>query len=273
MDEMTLQTIRLNNGRCLPILGLGTFKCPAEAIRFGLACGYRHLDTAAYYGSEELVGQCIKECGLKRENIFVTSKVWNEDQGYEKTLRACETSLRKLQSDYLDAYLIHWPVTNLRLETWKALLKLYESGKCLSIGVSNFNIRHLEELLPTGAVVPAINQFEFSPFNYRKALVDYCHQKGITPIAYAPLARGYKIDHENIRLVANRHKKSAAQIILRWVVEHGMGFVFKSTREEHILENSKVFDFSLTAEDKNLLGCLNEDHYTVRPDFIPDKWL
>lgn len=273
MQSHPTPVIHLNNGLQIPILGLGTYKCPPEAILFGLNCGYRHLDTAAYYFSEEIVGQSFRESGLRREEVFITSKVWNDDQGYEKTLRACETSLRKLGVDYLDAYLIHWPVTNLRLETWKALLKLYESGNCLSIGVSNFNQRHLEELLPTSAVVPAINQFEFSPFNYRKSLVDFCHQKGIAPVAYAPLARGHNNDHANIQQVAARHGKTPAQVIIRWVIQHGMGVVFKSTRPQHILENSKVFDFHLTDEDMQLLGSLNEDYYTVRPDFIPDRWL
>ena len=254
----------LNNGVRIPRLGLGVYQsAPGQttkkAVGYALKIGYRHIDTARIYGNESDVGAAIRESGIKREDIFVTTKLWNGDQGYETAFNAGNESLKRLGLKYLDLYLIHWPVQNARAESWKALVQLLKDGKCRSIGVSNYTVRHLTELLEGSDVVPAVNQVEFSPFLYQKQLLDYCEKKTIQVEAYSPLTQGDKLNHPAIQHIAKRHNKTPAQIMIRWGLEHKLVTIPKSVHEERIRENAQVFDFHLTAEDMRSLDSLNEN--------------
>ena len=238
-------TLRLNNGVEIPRLGLGTFRTESgltaqNAVRWALETGYRHFDTAAAYGNEQDVGLAVAQSGIPREQVFITTKVANDSHGYQTALDACEASLKRLGMDYIDLYLIHWPVRELRGQTWKALLKLYEQGKCRAIGVSNYTIRHLEELLPTTPLPPATNQVEINPFLYRKELMDYCHSRGIPLTAYCPLARALKLDDPRLVALAARYQKTPAQLAIRWSLQHGMIVIPKSVHRERILENGRI---------------------------------
>ena len=257
-------TVKLNNNVRIPILGLGVYQTPPgrvtqNAVKFALSDGYRHVDTARIYGNEADVGEAVRKSGVPREQLFVTTKLWNADQGYDSTLRACEASLKRLGFDYLDLYLIHFPVPETRRESWKAMKTLLGKGKCRAIGVSNFTIPHLEDLLGEHELVPAVNQVEFHPFLYQKELLEHCQRKGIQVEAYSPLARGEKLKHPRITALATRYSKSPAQLMIRWGLQHGLVVIPKSTREERIRENSQVFDFEISAEDMRSLDSLNED--------------
>jgi diketogulonate reductase-like aldo/keto reductase len=257
-------TVKLNNNVRMPILGLGVYQTPPgrvtqNAVKFALTVGYRHVDTARIYGNEADVGEALRKSGLPREELFVTTKLWNSDQGYDSTPRACEASLKRLGLDYLDLYLIHFPVPETRKESWKAMETLLQKGKCRAIGVSNFTIPHLEDLLETHEVIPAVNQVEFHPFLYQKELLEYCQRKGIQVEAYSPLARGERIKHPRITALATKYSKTPAQLMLRWGLQHGLVVIPKSTGEERIRENRKVFDFEISAEDMKSLDSLNED--------------
>jgi diketogulonate reductase-like aldo/keto reductase len=257
-------TVKLNNDVRIPILGLGVYQTPPgrvtqNAVKFALSVGYRHVDTARIYGNEADVGEAVRKSGVPREQLFVTTKLWNGDQGYDSTLRACEASLKRLGFDYLDLYLIHFPVPETRKESWKAMKMLLEKGECRAIGVSNFTIPHLEDLLEEHALTPAVNQIEFHPFLYQKELLEYCQRKGIQVEAYSPLARGEKMEHPRLTAVAAKYSKSPAQLMIRWSIQHGLVVIPKSTREERISENSQVFDFEISADDMRSLDSLNED--------------
>jgi len=257
-------TVKLNNNVRIPILGLGVYQTPPgsvtqNAVKFALSVGYRHVDTARIYGNEADVGEAVRKSGVHREQLFVTTKLWNADQGYDSTLRACEASLKRLGLDYLDLYLIHFPVPETRKESWKAMNTLLEKGKCRAVGVSNFTIPHLEDLLEEHELVPAVNQVEFHPFLYQKELLEYCQRKGIQVEAYSPLARGEKLKHPRLTAVAAKYSKSPAQLMIRWSIQHGLVVIPKSTREERIRENSQVFDFEISADDMRSLDSLNED--------------
>jgi diketogulonate reductase-like aldo/keto reductase len=268
-------TIRLNNGVEIPRLGLGVFRASRgqethEAVSHALAQGYRHIDTARVYGNERDVGAAIRDSGIPRSEIFVTTKLWNDDQGYDSTLRACERSLKELGLEYVDLYLEHWPVPGQRLESWRAMEKLLAEGKCRAIGVSNFQKRHLEELLRNAKVVPSVNQVEFSPFLYQQELLRYCEGQGITMEAYSPLTKGQRLGHPTLGEVARRHSKTPAQVLIRWCLQHGLIVIPKSTRAERIRENSDVFGFELSAEDMRALDGLNEDlHTSWDPTDVP----
>jgi diketogulonate reductase-like aldo/keto reductase len=256
-------TIPLNTGASIPRIGLGVFQAKAggetrAAVRSALTLGYRHIDTAKIYGNERDVGQAIAESGIPREEIFVTTKLWNSDHGYETTLRACRESLTKLGLSYLDLYLIHWPVPEARRETWRAMLKLQEEGLCRAVGVSNYMIRHLEEVLSSSPVVPAVNQVELSPFLYRKELIDFCNARGIVVEAYSPLTKGRRLGHPAIVAAAKKYGRTPAQILIRWALEHGLVVLPKSTKPERIRENAAVFDFEIEAEDLRILDGLDE---------------
>jgi diketogulonate reductase-like aldo/keto reductase len=257
-------TLKLNNNVRMPILGLGVYQTPPgrvtqNAVKFALSVGYRHVDTARIYGNEADVGQAVHQSGITREALFVTTKLWNSDQGYDSTLRACEASLKRLGMDYLDLYLIHFPVPETRKESWKAMETLLQKGKCRAIGVSNFTIPHLEDLLETHEVIPAVNQVEFHPFLYQKELLEYCQRKGIQVEAYSPLARGERFKHPRITALATKYSKTPAQLMLRWGLQHGLVVIPKSTGEERIRENSQVFDFEISGDDMRSLDSLNED--------------
>jgi len=256
-------TVRLNNQVQMPILGLGVYQTPPgrvtqNAVKYALTVGYRHIDTARIYGNEADVGEAIRESGVPRKDLFVTTKLWNSDQGYDSTLRACEASLKRIGLDYLDLYLIHFPVSETRGESWKAMETLLEKGKCRSIGVSNLTIGHLEELLGEYEVTPAVNQVEFHPFLYQKELLEYCQTKGIQVEAYSPLARGERFKHPRIISLATKYSKTPAQLMIRWGIQQRLVVIPKSTREERIRENSQVFDFDISDDDMRSLDSLNE---------------
>jgi methylglyoxal/glyoxal reductase len=259
--------VTLRGGVEMPILGLGVWQSQPgaetrNAVLAALRAGYRLVDTARAYRNEEDVGAAIRESGVPRSEVFVTTKLWNSDHGYDRTLRACDESIARLGVDRLDLYLVHWPVEGLRHETWRAMERILADGKARAIGVSNYMIRHLDELLARAKVVPAVNQVELSPFLYPQDLVRYCEDKGIVLEAYSPLTRGLRLTHPAIVAVAEKHRKSAAQVLIRWALEHRFVVLPKSVRRERIAENAAVFDFALDAEDLRALDGLDEGLHT-----------
>ncbi|MFW6261771.1 MAG: aldo/keto reductase [Spirochaetota bacterium] len=271
---MNLQSrVKLNNGVEIPWVGLGVFqsepgKTTQQAVEWALELGYRHIDTAALYGNEESVGLGLKASGIPRDEVFVTTKVWNTDQGYDKALAAFDASMKKLQLDSVDLYLIHWPMNGTRLETWKALEKLYQDGRVRAIGVSNFLVHHLEELAENSGIVPAVNQVEFHPFLLQKELLDYDHEHGIRHEAWSPLTRAKLWDDPVIDEIASKHGRSRAQVLLRWDLQHGVVTIPKSVHRERIEENAKLFDFELDDGDMEKLDGLDRGE-RIGPD--PDE--
>ena len=262
-DLSIRSTVELNNGVHMPVLGLGVYQSPPgritrNAVCSALGAGYRHFDTARIYGNESDVAQAIRDSGISREEIFITTKLWNADQGFDTTLRACEASIRRMGVDHLDLYLIHFPVSQVRNESWKAMKTLLMNGKCRAVGVSNFTIRHLDELLEKTDQVPAVNQVEFHPFLYQKKLLEYCRGKKIQVEAYSPLARAEKLEHPTLGSIAAKYSKSPAQLMIRWSLQHGLVVIPKSVREERIRENSRVFDFNISEEDMHVIDSLDE---------------
>lgn len=271
-------TTTLHNGVQMPWFGLGVFKVEdgselVESVKAAIKNGYRSIDTAAIYGNETGVGQGIREAmaeyNVTREELFVTSKAWNADLGYESTLAAYETTLNKLGLDYLDLYLIHWPVEGKFQEAWRALETLYKDGRVKAIGVSNFQIHHLETLMKDAAVKPMINQVELHPQLTQKELIDYCKKQGIQIEAWSPLMQGQLLDHPVLKEIAEKHNKSIAQVILRWDLQHGIVTIPKSTKEHRIIENSNVFDFELSESELSRIDALNQN-LRVGPD--PDNF-
>ncbi|MGM5471890.1 aldo/keto reductase [Bacillus pumilus] len=259
-------TVTLNNGVEMPWFGLGVFKVEdgnqvVDAVKAAIRNGYRSIDTAAVYKNETGVGKAIKESGVKREDLFITSKVWNTDQGYDKALAAFDASLNRLGLDYLDLYLIHWPGPSAETfkDTWRALEKLYKDGKVRAIGVSNFYIQHLEELLKDAEVVPAVNQVEFHPKLTLVELRQYAKEKGIQIEAWSPLMQGKLLDHDVLKDMAARYNKSVAQVILRWDLQSGVVTIPKSINEERIKQNADIFDFELSKEDMEKIDALNNN--------------
>lgn len=252
---------KLKNGIEMPMLGFGTFKVEdgqvtVEAVKSALQQGYRHLDCAAVYGNEDSVGKGIKESGVPREEIFITSKVWNSDQGYESTLEAFEKSISRLGVDYLDLYLIHWP-KSLNKETWKALEKLYKEGKVKAIGVSNFKEHHLKELMKDAEIMPMVNQVEFHPQLAQPELLAFCKENGIQVEAWGPLMQGKIFEVELMKELAEKYNKSISQIVLRWDIQMGVVTIPKSIKPHRIKENSEIFDFEISAEDMEKISSLN----------------
>jgi len=264
-----LQSVtKLNNGVEMPWFGLGVFKVEEgrqviDAVRWAIESGYRSIDTAAIYRNEDGVGQGIREglaaTGLSREQLFVTTKVWNSDQGYASTLKAFETSLSKLGLDYVDLYLVHWPVKGKYKDTWRAMEEIYKSGRARAIGVSNFHVHHLDDLLADASVVPAVNQVEFHPLLTQKELLRYCADRGIQLEAWSPLAQGRLLNHPALQAIASKHGKTTAQVILRWDLQLGVVTIPKSIRQERIAENAQVFDFELSEEDMRAIDGLNRN--------------
>ncbi|CAH1198943.1 putative oxidoreductase YtbE [Paenibacillus plantiphilus] len=268
----------LHNGTTMPWFGLGVFKVEegaelVSAVKAAIKHGYRSIDTAAIYGNEHGVGQGIREAleetGLSREQLFVTSKVWNSDLGYESTLAAYETSLQKLGLDYLDLYLIHWPKKGLYKEAWKAMETLYADGKVKAIGVSNFQIHHLEDLMKDAKVKPVVNQVEFHPRLIQQELRAFCKKHDIQLEAWSPLMQGQLLDEPLLQEIAAKHNKTVAQVILRWDLQHGVITIPKSTKEHRISENADVFDFELTSDEVARIDSLNQN-LRVGPD--PDNF-
>jgi diketogulonate reductase-like aldo/keto reductase len=258
-------TVQLNNGVNMPWLGLGVWRVEEgvqveQSVAAAIANGYRSIDTAAVYGNEVGVGKAVRESGVKREELFLTTKVWNADQGYDSTLRAHEASLERLGLDYVDLYLVHWPVKGKYRDTWKAMVKLYEGRKVRAIGVSNHQIHHLNDIIADTGVVPAVNQVEYHPMLSQRDLLAYCKEKGIQLEAWSPLMQGNHLDHATLATLAKKHGKTPAQIVLRWDLQHGVVTIPKSTREERIRENANVFDFELSAEDMASIDAMNQNH-------------
>jgi diketogulonate reductase-like aldo/keto reductase len=251
----------LKNGVRMPWMGLGTWQTPdgtdvVNAVKWAVGAGYRSIDTAAGYGNEEGVGKGVRECGIPRDQLFVTTKVWNADHGYDSTLRAFEVSRKKLGLDVVDLYLIHWPVKGKYRETWKAFEKLYKDGRIRAIGVSNFHVHHLRALMDDCEVVPMVDQVEFHPLLSQSELRDFCSGNGIQFEAWSPLMHGH-LDSPVLESIAKRRGKSPAQVLIRWDLQHGVVTIPKSTHEGRIVENARVFDFLLSPEDMAMLDGMN----------------
>lgn len=258
-------TLDMNHGGAIPLLGLGTFRAPGDgsaraAVLAALDAGYRHVDTAAIYENEEDVGAAIRESGVPRDEIFVTTKLSRHDHGYDQALRGLDESLGRLGLDYVDLYLIHWPESDRRLESWDALARLREEGRTRAIGVSNYTPDHLAELLDHSAVVPALNQFELHPFNWRsrRDFVDACREHDIVVEGYAPLVKAKRLGDDTLERVARAHGKSTAQVLIRWALQHGIVTIPKSENPDRIRQNADVFDFALDEEQMRLLDGLDE---------------
>lgn len=260
--------LTMNDGRSIPQVGLGVYKVPdetaADVVGVALEAGYRHVDTAALYRNEVGVGRGVVASGIPREDIFVTTKVWNDRQGYDETLRAFDESLGKLRMDYVDLYLIHWPVPqqNLYLDTWRALEKLHAEGRARSIGVSNFHTHHLDRLLAESTVTPVINQVELHPRFPQKKVREYDASHGILTEAWSPLARGRLLEDEVLVAIGAKHGKSPAQVVIRWHLELGNVVIPKSVTPARIRENFQVFDFALDSEDLAAIATLNTGERT-----------
>jgi diketogulonate reductase-like aldo/keto reductase len=259
---------KLNNGVDFPYLGLGVWRAEGEnvvnAIKWAVEFGYRHIDTAAAYFNEKGVGKAIKQCGTARDELFVTTKLWNDDMRKHRQAEAFENSLKALSLDYVDLYLIHWPVENFA-ESWKILEEIYDSGRARAIGVSNFHEHHLETLFKTARVIPAVNQFECHPYLSQKPLIDYCNSKGIAPQAYCPIGgkEGSLLSNPILKKIGEKYSKSPAQISLRWNLQRDVVVIPKSVNRERIKENCAVYDFELSAEDMSEINGLNRNGRTV----------
>ncbi len=254
--------VKLNNGAEIPLLGLGTWQMNGdEAIRavdYALDIGYRLIDTASMYRNEEEIGRAVYESGIAREEIFLTTKVWPGEQGYEETIQACERSLQRLGMDYVDLYLIHWPSARQRKRTWAAMEQLNREGKARSVGVSNYGIEYLEEILTEFSIPPSVNQVEFSPYDYREELLDFCRHHGIQLEAYSPLTRGSRLGDDELVELAKKDGKTPAQVLIRWALQKGVVVIPKSSHRSRIEENSQVFDFSLSQRDMSLLDSFSQ---------------
>lgn len=256
-------TVKLNNGVEMPYFGLGTWKSYGDEVKNSvidaIKCGYKLIDTATLYQNEKEIGSAIKESGIKREDIFITSKVWNDFLGYESTLKAYDKSCKLLGTDYLDLYLIHWPVSGKYLESWKALEKIYNEGRVKAIGISNFLKVHLDKLLVEAEIIPAINQMEYHPYLIQQSLIDYCHAKGILYQAWGPLIFGKAFEEPVLKEIGKKYNKNEAQIILRWDLQKGILTIPKSTKFERIKSNSEIFDFQLSDEDMKKIDSLDRN--------------
>lgn len=278
--ENVRSTYSLKNGLEIPVVGFGTWKTPDgddayNSVSEALNAGYRHIDTAAVYGNEESVGKAIKDSGLSREDVFVTSKVWNTERGYDKTIAAYEASLEKLGMDYLDLYLIHWPAIEkqnddweeLNKESWRALMDLYKAGKVKSIGVSNFQKKHMEAL-KDAEILPMVNQIEFHPGWLQEETRELCKELGILVEAYSPNGNGKLLKDDTLLKIAEKYGKSVAQICIRWTLQHGTLPLPKSVTPEYIKENTEVFDFEISDED---MQTIDEMEYLVGVPTDPDN--
>lgn len=266
------QTLTLNNGIEMPLLGLGSYKTTDSgeadsAIRSAIRAGYRMIDTASAYKNEDIIGRAIKAASVSRKELFITSKIWNTAQRLGDIEGSFQRSLDRLGLDYVDLYLIHWPVPGCYLNTWSALEKLYASGRIRAVGVSNFTRSDLENLAQISDLVPAVNQLEIHPLNSNQELVDYCHSRGIAVQAYAPLARGAYENNMILGQIGARYGKTATQTGLRWMVQKNISVIPKSTQKEHIIDNGQIFDFALNDIEMKTIDSLNENY---RSSGIPE---
>lgn len=255
--------IALHNDVSIPQLGLGVFRTPSGAttrrvVREALALGYRHIDTARIYGNEADVAQAIRESGLPRQDVFVTTKIWNDDQGFDQTLRAAEATLLRMDFDYVDLLLLHWPVPGRRIDSWRAMERLHKSGMARAIGVSNFMPHHLREMLATCREPPSVNQIELSPFLQQRELRTFCREHGIRVAAYSPLTKGMRIHHPEVVRIANAINRTTAQVLIRWGLQHDLVVLPKSSQPARLQENLAALDFELGAEHMAALDGLEE---------------
>lgn len=269
-----MQTKTLNNGVQIPVLGLGVFqsgKDTAEAVREALNAGYRHIDTAKIYGNEADVAQGIKDSGVDRKEIFITTKLWNDDMRAHKQREAIQQSLDLLQTDYIDLYLIHWPAAGVFVESWKIMEEYYKKGVLRAIGVSNFHKQHMDELLKTAEIIPAANQIELHPYLTQETLVKENSDLGIAVECWSPIARGKVFSNETLIALAQKYGRTIPQIVLRWEIQRGLITIPKSVHKDRIIENMQVFDFELSAEDMAAISGLNRDE-RITPGSNPDTF-
>jgi diketogulonate reductase-like aldo/keto reductase len=257
----------MNDGRKIPVVGLGTWKSePGDstynAVLASINAGYRHIDTARAYDNESDVGRAVSDAGVPRDDLFITTKLWNKDQGYQTALEACEKSLARLDCGYIDLYLIHWPLKELRNDSWRAFIELQKKGLCKSIGVSNFTIDNLKELESKYGVLPAINQVEFHPYHYQKELLEYCNSKNIIIEAYSPLVHAKRMDEPRLVAISDELSKTPAQVLIRWAMQRGMVVLPKSVNQNRIIENFAVFDFEISDSIMKRLDDLDERFVT-----------
>jgi diketogulonate reductase-like aldo/keto reductase len=257
----------LSNGVEMPLLGLGVYDMyrqeAEQAVLWALETGYRLIDTASMYRNETEIGNAIRQSNIDRKEIFITTKVNNGDQGYEKTLKAFDTSLQKLNLDYVDLYLVHWPIKYTRKFTWKALERLYHEGRVRAIGVANYLIPFLEELSLETTEVPMVNQVEFSPYLYLEDLLTYCRERKIQLQAYSPLVRGHRMSDPKLLSISEKYQKTPAQIILRWALQLGVSTIPKSSNPDRLKENFDVFNFEISAQDLAYINTFNENFRVV----------
>ena len=255
--------ITLHDGNSMPLFGLGVWAAQSgketyDAVFSALKTGYRHIDTAEMYGNEKDVGNAVNDSGLNRDEVFVTTKLWDSGLGYDHALKAFEVSLQKMNLDYVDLYLIHWPEKGSQLKIWRALERIKKEGRSRSIGVSNFAPIHLKELLVEGSEHPVVNQIELSPFLQQEHIYSFCQKENIHLTGYCPLSRGNRFDDPNLSRIAKKMKKSAAQVMIRWALQRGHTVIPKSVSPVRIEENAKVFDFNLNNEQMKILDGLEE---------------
>ena len=253
----------LSNGVKIPNIGFGTYKLgnreeTIKAVKYAIETGYRHIDTASFYDNEEAVGIGIKESKINKEEIFLTTKLWNDSHGYDKTIKSFNESINRLGVEYVDLYLVHWP-NKLNLETWKAFEDLYEQGKVKAIGVCNFKEGHIEELSKSAKIMPMVNQIEIHPYRSQKNMISYCKEKNIKVVAWSPIMRGKIFFDEKMLYLSEKYNKSIPQIALRWHLQNGVIPIPKSSNIERIKENLNIFDFEISKEDMKLIDRLNKN--------------
>lgn len=252
----------LHNGIKMPYFGLGVYLSRdgqevINAIQWAVDVGYRHIDTAAIYNNERGVGEGVRNCGVERKELFVVSKVWNTEQGFDTTLKAFDDSMERLGMDYLDLYLVHWPTAGKYKDTWRAMERIYREGRARAIGVSNFMQHHLEDLLSVAEIVPMVNQMEFHPYLVQQNLIDYCKQKKIQYEAWSPLMQGHIFDVPLMMQLADKYNKTIPQIVLRYDLQKGVITIPKSSKKERIIANADIFDFEISASDMQALDALD----------------
>lgn len=272
-SALSCPRVPLSNRLLIPVLGLGTSHHGGychDAIVYALAkCGVNHIDTAKRYGCEEMLGKAIRESGIPRSHLWLTNKLWPGDYGYEAAKKACLDSCVQMGVEYFDLYLMHWPASmqpgcsnrEMRAETWRALEELYKEGVCRSIGVSNFLVHHLKQLKEDCSIVPHVNQVEYHPFQQPYQLIEYCHKEGIVVEGYSPLAKGQVLSNPTVLQIAEKYKRTPAQICIRWSIQNGAITIPKSTKKERILENCQVFEFQLEDEDMEAINHLHDGRH------------